>query len=448
MEKLTINPVRTSHVRWLTLSLTMLAVLAGCVSGGTDKVKPGTKVQLRCVDGKAIRFHYDPESGELTEKGPVLIDKSTTCSKAEDLDEKAMLKLQRDGDWVGLYKGTTAILWKGKYVKNKREGVLEYYDQKGTPGKRITYKEGKKEGPEEGVFKSGATRYKGQNADDKKTGMWEERFAEDSDCVARGAYTADEKTGPWDECKQDEESKKWYRNFHGSYAHGLKDGPAEEYHPSGSPSGKGNYRADLACKEKPPSEGVEACGKKTGRWVYLAPNGNTTAEGEYDPATGKRKGNWTEYYASGEKMGMGPRNHTRDGLWTFYGKDGQILGQYKFKGNDFMPNVCVVFEKGVKKEEGNCMSALVKYEPKEDILKINPFLRSGEWKGYHPNGSKAWEGGFNLKMKQGKWKYYSEGGAVLSEGSYNMDKKQGFWTETENGRTMTVEYDDFGRRKK
>lgn len=429
------------------ISLVGFSFLLQCSStpdSAPDKVEPGIKFKISCANEQATRHHYSPTTGEIAERGPVLLTKGMTCNDASKLDEKEMLKLQRDGEWIGYYAGNAKVLWRGLFKKNKREGDVKYFDQGGKVTKVVAYQDGQQEGREEGYFGDGSIRYKGQNSKGMKTGNWEEYSSVKRECTTQGSYNQDEKTGTWQECSQDEDEK-WYISFKGSYKQGLKDGAAESFHPNGTISGKGSYRADLTCKENPPSEGVEACGRRTGKWQIYYPSEKLAMEGSYDGMTGKRTGNWTEYYASGEKMAMGPRNHTRNGLWTFYNKNGQILGQYGFKGNDFMASQCVLYENGTKKEEGGCTNVLVQYKADKDAMQIGNIMRAGQWTGYYSNGKKAWEGQFMMKLKVEQWAYYNEAGALTAKGKYNMDKKTGIWQETENGRLVTVEYDAFGR---
>ncbi|MBW7858061.1 MAG: hypothetical protein H3C43_07205, partial [Leptonema sp. (in: Bacteria)] len=336
-----INQVTLSLLALLTVGF--LFQCSSTPDSAPDKVEPGVKFKISCVGEKATRHHYNPTTGEIRERGPVIFAKDMTCSDATKLDEKEVLKLQRDGEWVGYYAGSTNVLWRGIFKKNKREGDVQYFEKGGKVTKVVAYKDGQQEGREEGYFSDGSIRYKGQNSKGMKTGSWQEYSSPKRECTTEGSYNQDEKTGSWQECSQDEEDK-WYISFKGNYNQGLKDGPAESFHPNGKLSGKGSYRADLACKQNPPNEGVNACGRRTGNWVIYYPNEKLAMEGSYDGMTGKRTGNWTEYYASGEKMAMGPRNHTRNGLWTFYNKNGQILGQYGFKGNDFMASQCVLYE--------------------------------------------------------------------------------------------------------
>ncbi len=440
---------RIPAIPFIPVIITLWLLAVSCQSAGSyDRAEPGVRFRISCEDGRAIRHHYASATGELVERGPVALRKGMSCDDAEDLDEKAMLRLQREGQWTGYYKGTLNPLWKGLFKKNKREGVLTYFDRKGNKTKIITYSGGSKEGLEEGYFSSGAIRYRGQNSNNMKTGLWQSWGSEDSACITKGMYSKGEKTGQWEECALNEETGKWYLAFRGNYVQGLRDGPVEIFHPTGELLGKGSYRADLICKSKPPAEGVEACSKRTGKWTLYHPSGKLAAEGEYDGATGKKRGTWTEYYASGQKMAMGPRDHTRNGIWTFYSKDGQIIGQFGFKGNDAMPRYCIVYEKGVKKEEGPCMGVLVKYVSETDEIKLAGRIRQTDaWKGYHANGTKAWEGMYVNGLKMGAWKFYSEQGKLIGQGNFRMNKKVGRWKEMKNGRLVEVEYDDFGRLK-
>lgn len=427
-----------------------LLLLIGVYCRSSDPTKPqkGKKVAIFCEAQKPIRYHYDPETGSVTEKGPVQLPKGVDCKKAESMDEKEMIKLKREGRWIQYYKDSTNILAEGENKDNKREGEWKFYDQKGNLTKTVIYKEGKKEGPEITYFAgTKIIKSEGQNINDKKEGEW--KFYSDSQhqCVSKGMYKEDNKEGEWIECSEDTQNKKWYISFKGSYYKNLKDGPAETYHPDGKLASKGVYRADLKCKENPPPEGEQMCEKKTGKWVFYFPNGNTMEEGNYDPQTGKRTGLWKEYYASGELRGEGNREHTKIGRWTFYDKSGKILGQFDFKGNDFMANYCIEFKENKKIEEGPCTAKMIKYEPDKDSLKFSEGMKQGIWKGYHPNGKLAWEGELIMNKKQGQWKIYDESGRVIGEGTYNMDKKTGYWKELVDGKLLTREYDQFGRLK-
>ncbi|MDW7975754.1 MAG: hypothetical protein RMI35_04270 [Leptospiraceae bacterium] len=255
------------------------------------------------------------------------------------------------------------------------------------------------------------------------------------------------KTGDWIECNYDERTKDHYVFFKGRYVKNLRDGMVETYYPNGKLLSKGAYKADLGCKENPPPEGEKACEKKVGKWLFYFPNGNLMEEGNYDENSGKRIGIWREYYQTGELRAQGNREHTRKDRWTFYTKDGDILAQFDFQGNDFMASYCVEYQQNKKTAEGPCTAKMVKYEMETDSMKISPGMKQGRWKGYHPNGKLAWEGEILMGKRQGPWKIYDEIGRLIEEGEYNMDKKTGIWKEWENGKFVQKEYDMFGRIK-
>lgn len=428
--------------------LMIILILWQCNLFNSKKSLEEKKVAIICENNQPIRYHYDQETKTVLEKGMVELPNNISCKDAEDLDEKEILKFPRTGNWTQYYKGTNKILSEGLNKKNKKEGVWKFYDQDGNITKIINYKEGNKEGDEIGYFSyPKILRYEGKNINNKKEGLWKFYSDKDQQCISQGQYKNDMKEGEWTECSQDEETKKWYISYKGNYYMDLKDGPAESYFPDGKISSKGEYRADLKCKENPPPEGVELCGKKVKRWVFYFPNGKIMEEGNYNQETGRRTGLWKEYYLTGELRAQGNREHTKVGQWTFYAKTGEIIGQYQFKGNDFMASYCIEFKDNKKIQEGNCNAKMIKYEPEKDELKITEGMKQGVWKGYHPNGKISWEGELIMGKKNGKWKIYDENGNLIGEGDYNMDKKTGFWKEMVNGRMTTVEYDMFGRRK-
>lgn len=427
---------------------TILWFLWQCKFSEIQKPKIEKLVVIKCENNQPIRYHYDKETLTILEKGNVELPETISCRDAEKLEEKDAIKLLRTGKWIQYYKGTQKVLSEGIFKKNKREGIWKFYDMDGKITKIVTYKEGNKEGNEIGYFSyPDIIRYEGKNLHNKKEGFWKYYSDKEHQCIYGGLYKDDMKEGSWTECSFDEKTKKWYLSFKGNYYQDLKDGPAETYFPSGILSSKGEYRADLQCKENPPPEGVEFCGRRVKRWIFYFPNGKIHEEGNYSFETGRRIGLWKEYYQTGELRAQGHREHTKVGQWTFYSKSGDIIGQYQFKGNDFMANYCIEFKENKKLQEGNCTAKMIQYDIERDEIKITEGLKQGIWKGYHPNGKLAWEGEFLMGKKHGKWKIYDEDGNLIEEGDYNMDKKTGTWKERKNGKFTVVEYDMFGRVK-
>ncbi len=405
------------------------------------------KFAIKCENNIPIRYHYDQTEGFVSEKGPVILPDKMACKNAEGLKEDEIIKFKRDGYWISYYDGIRKLS-EGNNKNNKKVGKWRYYNKEGKLTKEENYEDGKKEGEEKGYFTDGSIRYEGQNKNGKKVGIWKEYSDPRKTCVTEGEYNDNMKTGEWKECSMDENTKKYYISFRGSYYQNLKDGPAETYFPDGTIASKGMYKANLKCKENPPSEGESACGKKIGKWVFYYNNGKIMEEGNYDQDKGVRIGLWKEFYQTGEIRAQGNREHTKVGLWTFYDKKGNIIGQYQFSKNDFMASYCVEFENGKKVKEGPCTAKLIKYEAETDSYKITGGMQTGKWKGYHSNGKLAWEGELMMGKKQGQWKHYDENGKLVAEGEYKMNKKTGIWKEMIDGKLVTKEYDAFGREKK
>ncbi len=423
-------------------------VLLFCNKGNPNQPQKGRKVALVCEGQNAIRYHYDPETGSVVEKGPVQLPKDMNCKKAQDLEEKELMKFQREGKWIQYYKDSTNILAEGENRNNKREGEWRFYDQKGNLTKTVPYKEGKKEGKEITYFAgTKIIKSEGSYINDQKEGEWIFYSDPKHQCISKGMYKQNNKEGEWVECAEDAQTKTWYISFRGNYVKDLKDGLVETYFPNGKISAKGKYKADLNCKENPPPEGVQFCEKKVGNWIFYFPNGNIMEEGSYDAQTGKRTGLWKEYYTTGKLRAQGNRDHTKTGRWTFFDPSGKMIGQYDFKGNDFMANYCVEFKDEKKIAEGPCTAKMIKYDPEKDTLIFSDGMKQGKWKGFYQNGTLAWEGELIMNKRQGPWKIYDETGKLIGEGNYNMDKKIGFWKELVDGKYIMKEYDQFGRLK-
>lgn len=393
----------------------LLISLAACKTGSVEDKQPGKIVDIFCQNSQAVRVHYKKDTGEIVQKGPVALPSGASCSDAEGFDEKQMLQLQEEGTWVQFYS-SGGKLGEGDYRAGKREGMWTFFNQEGKMIREVTYRDGLQNGQDTFYFAGTRDwRSRGQNQNGKKTGTWEERLSADSDCISTGQYSEDEKTGEWKECMKSKDGE-IYLGFEGSYRKGLKDGPATFYHSTGEPMASGEYRADLSCLQNPPEGDKSKCEKRIGTWKIYHDNGKLFAEGSYNPTTGRRSGTWTEYYETGQKMAMGPREHTRQGMWTFWNKSGQIEYQFRFAGNDFAPKYAVLYENGRKSAEGPLSMGLVKYDQEKDKIHTSAIFKNGPWKLYGP------------------------GGQVVGEGTFVQNKKHGTWREMVDGRMQTVEY--------
>lgn len=383
-----------------------LACASGDAGGEGGENQKAFRFELLCSGGQAILQKLDTESGLPTEKGPVQLPVGTDCGDAEDMDEAAIRKFPRNGDWILYYKATKTPIRKGRYANGNREGEWLGYDKKGRLDRRVAYQSGKKNGLETLLFAgTNNWRARGNNVDGKRDGMWESRQSSDSTCISKGAYAVGDKNGPWEECTQDPKTRKSYRNFAGTYLDGLRNGPAVAYNPEGKKIAEGNYAADTSedCRKKPPGGRAENCGKRDGPWKIYHSNGKLALSGSYDRSTGNRAGRWVEYYQSGGKMAEGDRRHTRQGRWKFYDKRGGLLFEGDFNGNDFSPRYAVVYENGRKTAEGELSIGLIKYDVGKDAIKISTLIKNGQWTLYDARGRKIGSGEMVAGKKNGKW---------------------------------------------
>lgn len=429
----------------LILSFTLTAG-GYCKSSDPLEKQPGKKVALFCNESGPVRAHYEPEEGFVTKAGPVSLPDGVSCKDAEDQPESRIADFPEQGIWKVYYNKSNNLWQEGPFENGERSGTWKFYSIKGFLTKTNEFRNNKLHGPEIRYFENGDWRSKGQYANGKKTGRWEERPSLTSTCVEAGSYGNDNKEGQWKECALDKQTRDYYFSFEGAYRKGLRDGPAKLYYPNGSVFGEGNYRADIPCLLNPPknNEGrpdPAQCQKRTGDWIIYFDNGNKRATGSYDPATGKRSGNWTEFYMSGEKMAEGQMNaNIRYGMWTFFNKSGDIVGQYGFKGNSFMPKQAIFWENGNKTGEGPLAVGMVRYSDENDELIIKGMKRNGKWTHYYPSGRKKSAGTYQMDRMQGEWTFYDESGRMTAEGKFNLGRKDGVWKELENGRMVTKKY--------
>ncbi|MBX7058596.1 MAG: hypothetical protein K1X75_11070 [Leptospirales bacterium] len=412
---------RFGQILLLCTALFSLLWTPGCKSNGEEKeegASGGFRAELECGNPPQLAV-FSRETGKRTEAGAVEIPEGKTCDQMEDASDLEKRRLPRTGEWLFFHENSSAIAYRGVFVAGKREGEFRFFNEQGQLTRTIEFHEGQKQGQEIGYFPGGSEwKERGQNAGGKKNGAWEIRAAANSNCLSHGNFRDDEKDGLWEECEQHPQTRAWFIAFRGSYRQGLRDGRAQFLNPEGQVLSEGEFRADTseACLREPPGGQRANCGKRTGQWrSYYAP-GRVSTEGGYNAETGRRSGRWVEYYQSGQKMAEGPREHTRNGLWTFYAKSGAILGQYFFESNDFSPRRAVVYEDGHKVGEGEVAAGLVKYDQERDELKISGMARNGAWR------------------------LYGAGGQIVGEGEYAVGKKQGRWRELRNGSWVYVCY--------
>lgn len=116
-------------------------------------------------------------------------------------------------------------------------------------------------------------------------------------------------------------------------------------------------------------------------------NGKISAVGEH--VRGLRKGPWTDYYASRQKLDEGYyEDDLRTGLWTYW------------------------FENGNKEMEGRFADE----------------LQDGDWEYWHESGALRARGRFEQGFEEGLWQFHERSGALEREGTYELGKPVLRWT--------------------
>jgi antitoxin component YwqK of YwqJK toxin-antitoxin module len=183
--------------------------------------------------------------------------------------------------------------------------------------------------------------------------------------------------------------------------------------------------------------------------------GQKVSEGIIDEQ-GKRKGEWKDFYPTGEIRAKGSYlDNERSGDWTYYFRKGGIEQQGKFeKGryrgiwNWYYPNGNKWREEGYfnGKEDG----MFVEYDQAGKILTKGDYIggeKEGEWI-YHV-GDHEEKGKYVIGLREGIWRYYYSNGALEYEGSYsqgNPDKRHKYYYP--DGTLKEEQYYEMGIREK
>ena len=456
-----------SNLKIFTRYLSILLILPGvflvadCKGGETKEGDtPEIEYKLNCVGGQAIREHFDTKLEKVRERGPVetkhpLTGAAIACDVAAKLKNKEIGELPRTGNWTGYHTDTGKIFFQGEYKKDRREGEFVFNNNEQLRIKVVNYKNGLKDGPEINYY-AGTNEWKkkGQNSKGQKTGLWQTKISRESDCLTEGNYSKNKKTGQWVECRihtDEKDNKIYYVSFRGSYKGGLRNGPAESFYPNGKLGSQGSYWADFECLKDPPKKGgKDACGKHSGPWqIFYPQNGNLYMKGSYNRKTDERIGTWTEYYISGEKSAQGPRNDTKEGMWTYWDKQGVVLGKFNMF-SEFTFNGGTIYKNGRLKaqplpakgedEAGAIAQGTASFDMKKDLIEIEVGPLMGRWRLFDDNGVKRSEGGLKFDQRHGHSVFYDESGRKIGEGNFMLGNKHGVYNELKNGRWVSTEY--------
>jgi antitoxin component YwqK of YwqJK toxin-antitoxin module len=164
--------------------------------------------------------------------------------------------------------------------------------------------------------------------------------------------------------------------------------------------------------------------------------GQKVSEGIID-AQGNRKGEWTDFYPTGEVRAKGGYlNNQRSGPWTFFFRKGAIEQKGRFERDRFMGIWNWYYPNGNKWREESYFNGredgmFVEYDRGGNILTKGDYIggeKEGEW--IYQVGDHVERGSYVIGLREGIWKYYYPDGALKYEGSYsqgNPDKRHKFY---------------------
>jgi len=178
---------------------------------------------------------------------------------------------------------------------------------------------------------------------------------------------------------------------------------------------QGNWTEYFITGEKK-SQGLFENGKKTKKWNYYYTSGKLEQVGSYEK--GKAVGDWIWYYPNGNVLRQEFFiNGKADGPFVEFDKDGNEIAKGEFisgkkEGAWFYVNdiykLTGSYEQGLKKgvwKQTNTLTNRV-------VSEINYYedLKDGVYKLYYDNGVIKVLGKYESGLKQGDWKYYNEQG--------------------------------------
>jgi hypothetical protein len=135
---------------------------------------------------------------------------------------------------------------------------------------------------------------------------------------------------------------------------------------------------------------------------------------------GKRVGPWTATTATGHKAWKGMYFENQpNGLWQHFNADGDLLAQGWTKGKQAL-GPWKLYSQGEVRAEGLVSGG-----------KAGALVPTGPWVGYHPNGKRAWQGGFVDGSPRDWWCWWDTNGQLLRWSHFDKkgrEKALGVWS--------------------
>ena len=381
------------------------------------------------------------------------------------------------------YDTTGSVLVEETFVDDLREGTVRYYQANGNLHKEVPFVGGKEEGRgyeygEDGrivallQYGAGLLRKREDiNRIDEmglRQGPWKE-FHTNGKVKREGVYVDGQEQGIFKEYDAQGGLRDMVK-----YDNGVKDEQASKaqmldikrtYHANGKVASLGSY---------------SKAGRKEGLFRFFDEKGDATSASIYAGDqlisegavndVGAMEGEWTEYYATGEKRAAGTyRNGRRDGEWNFFHRNGTIEQKGKYQ-NGLPQGTWVWFhDNGSRHREelyrkGKEDGASVEYDTTgvvivqgeyidglkdgkwfykvgdhQEVGRYKDGLKDGEWVHTYENGKRHFVGSFVNGDANGKHKWWYPNGQLRLEGRYHLGAEQGDFTHySEFGQPVTV----------
>lgn len=369
------------------------------------------------------------------------------------------------------------------FVDDLREGVAKYYYANGALQKEIPFQAGKEEGrgyeyAQDGrivallQYGAGLLRKREDinriDAMGLKQGPWKE-FYPNGKVKWEGGFVDGEQQGIF----KDYDAQGGLRDMT-KFDNGVKDEQATQaqlldikrtYHANGKVASLGSY--SRAGKKEGLFRDFNDKGEATTARIYAGDQ--LISEGSVNDV-GAMEGEWTEYYATGEKRASGTYGSGRkEGDWTFFHRTGVVEQKGKYQNGLAQGTWVWYYENGSKHREelyrkGKEDGASVEYDEEGNIVVQGDYIdglkdgkwfykvgdhqevgnykdgqKDGDWVYTYDTGKKNFVGAFVNGDPNGKHKWYHANGQLKLEGRYSMGMEQGDFTwYNEQGLPITV----------
>ena len=306
------------------------------------------------------------------------------------------------------------------YLNGLEDSVWTWWDEDGNVTEVAHYKHGMLQGLktryfpngnkfEEAVFVEGRLHGKAQS--------WYESGSLNSE----GAFERNQREGKW---------KHWYENgqllTQGSYIEGSETGLWESYYEDGTRQAVLNYegvtRYVLSFWTR---DGKQLVANGNGHYQNYHENGQLESEGAV--LNGLPQGDWTRWYANGNKMENGTYVNDLFVVNNSWKPDGSQMvwngsGEYTLYHNNGAIESFGWMENGLREglwtynaEDGTTMSTIIYKEGN----------MNGKMVGYYEGGQKRTEGMYENNIASGQWTWYHTNGEKESSVNVINDKKEG-----------------------